>query len=561
MAENQSAFVCPPYQVIISCLMADEAGKRTRDSILAKQLARRLAQQGVRAYLRSSHDGSTEISEEERLAMREATILVLAGTDPAYLGSAQVRADYDAFREAVYAEQKQKWRIVTFLSGMSADELPEAWREHRSFDRLQEDELVTWIVEKLAAQPPKACVIDAAEESVSVEEYPSAAEESATEDPLPPSDELFPAQNLSPTVRQGSRARRQGMMLEEMEEPPRSEVSLPAAPPLPSMPQNGKKLRPVPSMPIPSDLNRPIAQVVKPTKMNKVDFSVVSPEAVKPGSTSVVDVYMYTKSQRKIVDKAIKAAKEKVTESARTGSSVSVRQGSSVTVEITSEDAVIAEPQETLQWNGDALDFQFRFSLPETWDKNRKKQLDFACHVRFDGIPVTRLYFSVPVNTAKRVPVKFTRKDSRRAFVSYSSKDRALVVEQLSAIQSVAPKLRFWMDSQSMTAGDQWRPAILSAIKRADVFLLFWSRHSKESSEVRKEWEYALTLEQGQAKRGRHGERFIAPVPLESPKECPPPAELGDLHFGDPSFDAGIEHVDEVHFVTDKAKTGNIKFF
>ena len=87
MSENQSAFVCPPYQVIISCLMADEAGKRTRDSILAKQLARRLAQQGVRAYLRSSHDGSTEISEEERLAMREATILVLAGTDPAYLGS------------------------------------------------------------------------------------------------------------------------------------------------------------------------------------------------------------------------------------------------------------------------------------------------------------------------------------------------------------------------------------------------------------------------------------------------------------------------------------------
>ncbi|MBQ1555225.1 MAG: hypothetical protein IIZ68_07185, partial [Clostridia bacterium] len=259
MSENQSAFVCPPYQVVISCLMADEAGKRTRDSILAKQLARRLAQQGVRAYLRSSHDGSTEISEEERLAMREATILVLAGTDPAYLGSAQVRADYDAFREAVYAEQKQKWRIVTFLSGMSADELPEAWREHRSFDRLQEDELVTWIVEKLAAQPPKACVSDAEEESVSVEEYPSAAAESATEDPLPPSDELFPAQTVSPTVRQGSRARRQGMMLEEMEEPPHSEISLPAASSLPTMPQNGKKLRPVPSMPIPSDLNRPIA--------------------------------------------------------------------------------------------------------------------------------------------------------------------------------------------------------------------------------------------------------------------------------------------------------------
>ena len=112
-----------------------------------------------------------------------------------------------------------------------------------------------------------------------------------------------------------------------------------------------------------------------------------------------------------------------------------------------------------------------------------------------------------------------------------------------------------------MTAGDMWRSAIASAIREADVFLLFWSVSARESSEVRKEWEYALKLEQGAKRRRKNGARFISPVPLDKPSDCPPPEELGDLHFGDPSFDSDIEDIDNVSFWSESAKHKNIRFF
>lgn len=575
--ENERNQACQPYQVFLSCLVTEENGKRTRDYLLARRLYKQLTENGVKVFFRRatsadtlSDDPADEADErtdtfqedDAQQAVREAEILIMVGSSVAHLASPMIRGDYDAFIEAVYAEHKEKWRIVTYLVDMMREDLPEGLQRYRSFSRFEISELIDWCQEQLARQP-KRCIADAEEESedVTVISSPAPAMPDAAEssDRLPLSDEIFGAQQIdAPANGASSLARRAANM---------GEISLEEAPAVPPVPA------PMPSL---ADLERtaknaepqtptqmapgttPIAQIVKPAKINKVDFSVVAPEKVRPGGDSLVDVYMYTKSQRKIVERAIKAAKEKVTEAARTTGSVSVRQGSHVTVVLSSKEAVIEENSETLIWSGDALDFRFRFSLSEGY---QKKLVNFACEVLFDGIHITRLYFSVPVNTAKSVPVRFVRKDSRRAFVSYSNKDKARVVEQLYAIQRVAPKLRFWMDSQSIVAGEQWRPAIFSAIKRADVFLLFWSHHSKASPEVRKEWEYALALEKENAKRGKNGARFISPVPLEPPQECPPPAELSDLHFGSPAFDAGIDHIEDVHFVTDHPQAKNIKFF
>ena len=540
--ENEKMQDRQPYQVYLSCLEKDENGQRTRDFLLARQLCKRLTEKGITVFFHRAQAAD----EEARQAAREAVILIMAGCSVPNLASSTVRGDYDAFIQAVYSEQKQKWRIATYLLDLEKEQLPEGLQQYRSFSRFEIYELVGWVQEQLAREAPKQCIADTEEDAAAV--LPDAAE---SDNSLPSSDEIFGAQTYLPANGGLSRARRAADMEEiSLEEAPMPSPTPAPMPSLPSLPNKPGKQRQVPPVTV------PIAQVVKPAKINKVDFSVIAPQQVKPGGDSLVDVFMYTKSQRKIVDRAIKAAKEQVTEAARTGSSVSVRQGSSVTVVLSSRDALVEEDSETLIWNGDALDFQFRFSLPDTYEK---KLVNFACEVLFDGIHITRLYFSVPVNTAKRVPVRFVRKDSRRAFVSYSSKDRARVVEQLYAIQSVAPKLRFWMDSQSMTAGDQWRPAILIAIQKADVFLLFWSQKSKASDEVRKEWEYALALEQGNAKRSKNGSRFISPVPLESPKDCPPPAELNDLQFGDPSFDGAIDHIQDVQFVSDKPKAKNIR--
>ena len=53
---------------------------------------------------------------------------------------------------------------------------------------------------------------------------------------------------------------------------------------------------------------------------------------------------------------------------------------------------------------------------------------------------------------------------------------------------------------------------------------LFWSQAASESKEV--EWEWRLAL-------NNKGLEFIDPVPLEDPRQVPPPAELSSLHFGD----------------------------
>lgn len=545
-------------QVFITFSKTDASGKRTRESVSAKQLARRLESSGVRVFLKQTFEGQPSAEEEKALEDAQILVLVAGKTDGRI--APEVRADYDAFLAAVRAGKKTTgWRVVTYLLDIERSDLPAALSEHYSFSRFETDGLVDWVKEKLEKEPAKNCISDTEKEeagSFSMESVPEFMPESAPESaPEAASDdddwEVFVREAKEGAARQSQRMRRaaddSSMMMEEAcgeaaNVPNAAPVIPPVMPPMPSMPSVAKKA--------------PVK--VKPQKINKADFSVVAPEKVKPGSSGLVDVLMYTKGQRAIVQRVIEQSKEKATEAARSAASVSVRQGSEVTVVISSEDAVISENSETLVWNGDALDFSFRFSVPEDY---KKKQLDFSCHILFDGIHISRLYFSVPINAAKSVPIRFVRKDSKRAFVSYSHKDKQRVVDQLTAIQSVAPKLRFWMDSQSMSAGDLWRPSIKAAIKAADVFLLFWSRSSKESSEVRKEWEYALKLEQGR-KRGKNGARFISPVPLDNPRDCPPPPELDDLHFGDPSFDAEVEHIEEVNFVVGKrCRRGNIEFF
>ena len=517
------------YKVYIACMTKDAGGSLTRDYMLAKQLYRKLEQKGIHTFLmeRCSPDDRTE-------AIDSAAVLIVAGTCTETLLSDTVRNDYEDYIAGVELSGKRRWRVFSYLRGMKRDELPAYLRSHRAYDYFDTDELVEKIEQTLHAEEPKNCILDADD---------SAREESSGDfsdflpESLPDSAESAREYNddddgdFQPTRRPG-RARRAPQTYPDevrIEEESQSDSPNEIHPPiLPPSPQEEKAVR------------------VRPAKINKVDFSIVAPDEVKPGNSSIIDLLMYTRSQRSIVKRTIEQAKQKSSEAARSSSSVSVKQGSRVTALLFSDDIEITDGSRTMIWNGDALDFKFRVTPPQEYSG---KKIEFCCCVQFDGIEITRLYFDVPIGTKKKAAVRFTRKDCRRAFVSYSHKDRMRVAEQLLAIQEVAPKLRFWMDNRSMTAGDIWRNAIASAIKSADVFLLFWSVSAKDSAEVRKEWEYALKLEQSDrrhSKRKKNGARFISPVPLDSPSECPPPDELGDLHFGDPSFDSDIENIEKV---------------
>lgn len=556
------------YKVYIACMTKRPDGNPARDYVLAKQLYRKLEQKGIHTFLmnKCNPDDRTE-------ALDSASVLILAGTTAASLSTDEVRNDYEDFIAGVELSGKRRWRVFNYILSMTQESLPAYLKEHRTYEHYRTDELVAKIEEILSAKEPRNCILtDPDEEDNMTSREPVYLPESAEESAPAYSDDDDDYTSLRGRVR----ARRvpqshpDEMRIEEPQEEPEDENTVepeqtdtpeaknpegqnsapivPPVPPVPSMPSSPQKVKPEkPSKPV----------KVKPAKVNKVDFSVVAPDEVKPGKSSVIDLLMYTRGQKGIVSRTIEQAKEKSSEAARSSGSVSVKHGSSVTALLFSDDIEIPDGSRTMIWNGDALDFKFRVTPPQDYTK---KGIDFCCCVQFDGIEITRLYFTVPVGTKKKVAVRFTRKDCRRAFVSYSHKDRLRVVEQLLAIQEVAPKLRFWMDNRSMTAGDVWRKAIASAIRNADVFLLFWSVSARESSEVRKEWEYALELERSEkhrAKRMKNGARFISPVPLDSPSECPPPEELGDLHFGDPSFDSDIENIEKVKVWAVKGK--NIK--
>lgn len=258
----------------------------------------------------------------------------------------------------------------------------------------------------------------------------------------------------------------------------------------------------------------------KKEETDKVSFSVLSPRAVLPDSYGMIDLYMYTGEQREVVDRAIRESSGLVSETSKSG--FSVRRETSVTARLESDDVEIQDPLETQIWNGESLHFDFRFFVPETYSRS---QVAFTCYIECNGIPFTRLNFITAVSRKPEpdtLPAKVTRNDFRKAFISYSRKDEQRMLARVLGIQDLVPEMKFWLDQQSMDAGDLWREEIRKAINISDILLLFWSVPASQSAEVEKEWRYGLE---------QRGLSFIAPVPLDPPAECPPPEALNSLNF------------------------------
>lgn len=111
----------------------------------------------------------------------------------------------------------------------------------------------------------------------------------------------------------------------------------------------------------------------------------------------------------------------------------------------------------------------------------------------------------------------------RSIFPSYSHKDTWIVQQCERTIGTLGD--RYLRDATTLRAGEVWSARLRRLIDGADVFQLFWSRHSMSSSFVRQEWEYALTLNRP---------NFIRPTywddPMPSAEGLPPPS-LKRLHF------------------------------
>lgn len=263
----------------------------------------------------------------------------------------------------------------------------------------------------------------------------------------------------------------------------------------------------------------------KTNPKSKVDFSVISPKAVQPDSYGIISLLMYLHGNSSFVEDFINGVGGAVKETSKKG--FHIEQDTAITARLESPHAEIADDSETRIWEGDSLNFDFQFYLPAGFDRGSAA---FTCYVECNGVPITRLNFLVSVAKASEpdtVPASVTRDDYKKAFVSYSRKDEQRMLSRVLSIQNLAPDMSFWLDKQSMDAGDVWREEIRRAISISDMLLLFWSVAASKSKEVEAEWEYAYE---------ERGLSFITPVPLDPPDQCPPPEKLSALNFNVRAF-------------------------
>ena len=205
------------------------------------------------------------------------------------------------------------------------------------------------------------------------------------------------------------------------------------------------------------------------------------------------------------------------------------RVGAPITVYLTGEHVRIAPAERRFEWNG--RENLLSFGVTVDADAPRGK-LQLCFHILLDGLEIAFIPVGVAVDarSADRVMDQVTVCAPSSAFASYSSQDAESVARSLSTLAHWAPTLDIFQDCLDLTPNEAFKPQLEAQIGKRDVFLLFWSRHARDSKWVWWEFETA---------RAKRGMAAILPVPLEDPAIAPPPPGFEEKHLRDRFMIAG----------------------
>jgi len=273
---------------------------------------------------------------------------------------------------------------------------------------------------------------------------------------------------------------------------------------------------PIPTAPAPLEIP------AKPTQTDQVNFSAMAQGQLEAGAQFILDIWAHTESQTEQV-------KERANEMGRgdlkgTKQGIGIVQGSVLEVHLSLPGFEVADPVDLLTWNGDPVNASFPVAAPK--DCTEGSHLGTAT-ISSHGLMICKLHFQIEIGAGARATsddLTMKTERPRTAFASYSSQNRNEVLGCLQGMQKVAPDLDVDIDVLSLRSGQDYREALGTLIPAKDIFFLFWSKPASESKEVEWEWRMALS---------NKGLGFIDPVPLEDPRQVPPPEELSSLHFGD----------------------------
>jgi len=260
-----------------------------------------------------------------------------------------------------------------------------------------------------------------------------------------------------------------------------------------------------------------------------VQCSIFAPGQVQRGIPFLVQPSLHLKEQ---FAEALEIAQDFDEESEHKGSKyldIKLAQGERLQfhLQFRSDQVSIDEAHQSMTWWGEADVTQFEVTISEDYPKD---MLIGKVIITLQNRPIGKVRFKLNLSeTATEKPEEAETESIkyRKAFVSYSSKDRPEVLKRTQMLESIG--VDYFQDIIHLDPGDRWEQSLYKNIDDCDVFLLFWSEHSKASQWVQKEWEYAL---QQQDSSGEETPDII-PVILEGPPVPHPPKALQHLHFND----------------------------
>jgi hypothetical protein len=331
--------------------------------------------------------------------------------------------------------------------------------------------------------------------------------------------------------------------------------SAPAATPLNEAPAAQSQANPISSV-----SNRSLRQtqlnpetlmsLVKPrhSEGQATDVTVFAPRTAPPREEIVVQVMVHTPELRGEARSRAETFQPSAAQLASTPLQLPLSLNDKIAIQFECPRVTVSDPVQKGVWNGRLICLHFSIELPEF--KKEEKFTPKLCVFVNGAAAGTILFIITGRADAEDQPLEYAPQEGRmyrRAFMSYASQDRHAVLHYAGAYELA--NIEYYLDTLSNRSGEMWEKRIYEEIRKADLFVLFWSSHARKSDWVMKEAEYALKYSKSLSARpwevlgwawaylvrspAKRPPLDIRPVILEYPPPVPPPS-LAEIHFGDP---------------------------
>ena len=286
----------------------------------------------------------------------------------------------------------------------------------------------------------------------------------------------------------------------------------------------------------------PPAGLPPPPDAEPVDAAVFCPPTVARSSAFMVQVFLYPPAAAAEVAAEARQADPLAERRGTYALPMDLPRGTRVDLHLDMPGLGVAEPDAVLVWRGRRTVAQFEVAVPAApaapdpaMAATVAATVVGSVRIAVAGMPAGTLRFQVALSAAGTAASEadaraLRARRYRRAFVSYSSKDRAEVLRRVQAFRIAG--MSVFQDILDLDPGERWEKALYREIDSCDVFLLFWSKAAADSPWVGKEIDYALARK-GVAVNDDAHLPDIQPVPIEGPPIPHAPPALGAFHFND----------------------------